>query len=298
MPSLQVAYDLRPIDARELETDVGSMRRALGMPAGEVAARLERLVAVQDVQLSLTQNGRPLLLERTASSVAFDGTGGVRATQRGSRHGFEVVAVGEKAFVRLDRGHYRGKGRRYVEVPEMTEVAYSGLRQALQWFGPLRFTAPRDGRVGGRPTVSYAVRLEQGGGAPQASEEAGVLFPPGALPTVPPGAWREGARAPSLEGRVDVDAASGVVVAAKLSGQATLDGPDGRPMQLVVQVRHDISEVGRAAAVTEPAGAVAEFRRPVRPREPLAFFRDQLPAAPPPGATGGAATPAPNPGAR
>lgn len=278
VPSLAVAYDLRPLDAHALDAE--GARRALGMPAGEVAARLKRLVAVQDVQLTLGQQGRVLLQERTASSVAFDGAGGVRASQRGTRHGFEVLAVGEKAFVRLDRGHYRGKGRRDVEVPELTEVAYSGLRQALQWFGPVQLTAPREGRVGGRPSVGYALQLQPG--AASAPTQAGVLFPPGALPAVPPGAWREGARDLRLEGRVEFDAETGVVLQARLKGELSCAGPEGRPMQLSLQVRHDVSEVGRAAEVTEPAGAVAEFRRPVRPREPLAFFRDQLPAPPPP----------------
>ena len=50
----------------------------------------------------------------------------------------------------------------------------------------------------------------------------------------------------------------------------------GRTLEMKVSHRRQVHHVGTVEPIAEPAGAVAEFRRPLRPREPLAFFRGML----------------------
>lgn len=282
VPSMAAAYDTSPLDAQALAKSPTALRRALGMPAGEVAARLGSFRAEDEVSFKLAQGENVLLQEQLQAQLSWDRRGNVQVAQKGSRHGFELVVIDEKAYVRLDRGHLRGKGRRDVEVMEMVEIAYSALRQATQQFGPLRVEGTEARPGTGRPSVTYAVHAGQAGDENLVDARAQALFVPGGLPTVVPGGWRQDPATLQVDGTLTVDVQTGVVLAARLSGRRSLAGPNGQPVVLSLQLRHAIAEVGGAFAVREPTNAVGEYRRPIRPREPLAFFRDQMPATPAP----------------
>lgn len=108
------------------------------------------------------------------------------------------------------------------------------------------------------------------------------------LPAAPPGRWREQAKLVDLAGAIAVDNDTGVMLQAEVDGRLEIRAEAARPTMLTLHHAHVITEAGRAGNVRAPSRVTAEFRRPLRQRDPLAFFRDQLAGTPPPpGATQG-----------
>ena len=272
-----IGFDLHPIDAAALATDAASRHRTLSMPAGEVAARLGAFAMDCEDEVVIEEGNATLSRELTKSHLAWDASANVHLQTGGTGRSLEMYAVGEKALIRLDKGQLRHKSRRDVDVLEMLHAATGGLEGTLSALGGVQVGNANATAIGPLATWTYALSLKERevGQAPLAR----LPKQAGAVPVPMPAAWSENASHKEVEGQLVVDQATGAVMRAAVRGSMRLS-LGGRTLQLKVSHRRVLHHVGSVAPVIEPAGSVAEFRRPLRPREPLVFFRSRLAAGP------------------
>jgi hypothetical protein len=277
VPPAKSAYDTAPLRVEAFEQDPNVRRHIIGMPYGEAALRLGTLKFEADSSFVFSRGGQELEQADTYR-IQQDGNGNLHAVNSTPTGDLEVLVLGEAVYVRNNRGQLRQKSRRDIDVDEVPATGFASLVETLDLFPGATFIDPRSESVGGRPATRYRVKLT---GA--ASKEAALPRPgPSPLPLRAPSAWRETAKPLDLTGTLAVDAATGVVLRAELAGRLEVQDRPVRPTQLTIRYRSLVSDVGRVPAFKVPARTVAEYRRATHPRDPLAFFRDQLPPPPKP----------------
>src|SRR5262249_50034832 len=92
-----------------------------------------------------------------------------------------------------------------------------------------------------------------------------------------PTRWRELAKPLDVEGKLWVDAGSGVIVRSELAGRFEVADRDVRPTQVRFNFRSTLDHVGTLAEIVRPQHTVPEYKPTPPPYEELTFFKDQLP---------------------
>lgn len=273
-PGMQLGFDVRPIDAETLATNIQERHRALMMPVGEMAARLGSFRYDAEDTIRIEDSNGQLLSDKTRSFVLWDQNGSVHMQTANPTRSLELMAIGEKAYVRLDRGHLRYKSRRDVDVHEMVNAAAAGLSGLLSAYGGATLSKPESGVLGEVSVWTYnvAAKEREVGEAPQAH----APLSPGALPQPLPATWSEGASHKEITGKLAVDAATGTILRASVEGRMQINVGQTRPLTLTLMHRHVVRNVGNVSVIEAPSGTLSEYRRPLRPREPLAFFKQHL----------------------
>jgi len=283
VPQMAQGFDASPIDVADLTTHAAARRHVLNMGAPEWGARLGSFALRAQTTITVSQNNNPVSQRQHTTVYVRDADGSSHLQAGNADHQLELIAVGDKAYVRQDKGHLRSKRRQEVDEVEMIEAAASALRQMLQHFTGATLVQGTQATWEGRAALRYEVELSEHPDPTSEPEPSLAL-----LPIAPPSRWREEAKHAHLDGKVVVDEATGVVVKADVVGSMTLTGPTGQPLTLVLRCVHTLTEIGTVSKVREPAESISEIRRPTRPRAPLSFFREaQAPKA------SGAANPAP-----
>jgi hypothetical protein len=262
-------FDASPIDAADLTAHSAARHHVLNMGAPEWIDRLGSFALRTQTTITLTEGNRPVSLRQHTTVLVRDAEGSSHLQTGNADHQLELIAVGDKAYVRQDKGHLRAKRRQEVDEVEMTEAASSGLRQMLQHFTGATLVQGTPATWEKRPALRYEIELSEHadpGSEPQPSLAL--------LPIAPPSRWREEAKHPHLDGKVVVDEATGVVLKADLVGSMTLTGPTGQPLTLVLRCVHSLTDIGTVSKVREPSLSIGEIRRPTRPRAPLSFFQE------------------------
>ena len=274
VPEMAQGFDDRAIDAQHLDEDSAARHHVLNMGTPELCARLKGFVLRTQTTISLSQSSREVLQQSHAALLAQDAQGSIHLQSGDAKNQLELYAVGARAYVRQDRGHMRHKRRQEMEIPEMVEAGAASLRQMLQHFPGVTLTSPQAVTHDGRPAVRYSLDMS-GAADPTLTPQPSLR----ALPIAAPSRWREEAKNQHIDGQLVVDVETGAVLRAEAKGTMTLPGHDGPPYQLALRCQHTLAEVNRTATIREPQNSIAEFRRPLRPHDPLSFDRSaQLPS--------------------
>ena len=193
----------------------------------------------------------------------------------------EVTRLGEDLFVRFDRGHLRRKTRRDMDAQRPPQQVLQALAQCLQPFGRAVLGPAEPTRVGNRDASRYPLQLPPEAAAGTPLENPPTLAASTASTTPVVAGWRALARPQELSGAITLDAASGLPLAAEIDGRLEVADRPQEPTQMHLSCSLKVSELGRQPTLKMPR-AIPEYRRAARYRDPLGFFRDQLPPAAPP----------------
>lgn len=270
-------FDTSAIRIDAFADDPGVRHRIIAMPFGEAAARLGSLHFESRTHFAFTQAQGHSYEQSDKASVHYDSVGNVHVVSATPAAQLELITAGDKVFVRYDTGQLRQKTRRDVDIDELPEKAFAGIHQMLNLFANVAYVDAHPDTLGGRRVTRYRLKNDgsQAPDAPAAVPPSGVR-----LPAAPPGRWREEARPLDLAGTLAIDAQTGVLLEAELDGRLEIRDAAVRTTILVVHHSHAVSEAGSAGNVRAPTRYIAEFRRPIRPRDPLAFFRENLGSQP------------------
>lgn len=270
-------FNTSPIHIDGFADDAAVRHRVIAMPFGEAAARLGSLHFESRTHFAFSQGAGRSYEQSDKASVHHDSQGNVHVTSATPAAQVELITAGDKVFVRYDTGQLRQKTRRDVDIDELPEKAFAGMSQVLNLFAHIAYTEARQDSIGGRSVTRYKLKNDssQAPVAPAAVPPSGVR-----LPAAPPGRWREEARPVDLAGTMAIDNETGVLLEAEVDGRLEIRDPAVRVTTLVVHHSHAVSEAGTAGNVRAPTRYISEFRRPIRPRDPLSFFRDNLGSVP------------------
>lgn len=268
VPDMAQGFAGGAIDGAGLAQDAAARRHVLNMGLPELLFRLQSFALRTQTTITLSQDNKPISQKVHTSVFVQDSAGNSHLQTGNAEHQLELLTFGDKAYVRQDRGHLRRKRRQEVDEVPMAEAAVANVRQTLQHFAGVALAHPEPIRFDGRDAVRYEVEetgQQLGGALPEPSLAL--------LPVAAPSRWREEAKHAHLSGRMVVDTATGVVLKAELSGSMTVTGATGQPILMALSCTHTVNNIGSVSAVKEPKDSIAEIRRPVRPRNPLAFFK-------------------------
>jgi len=265
------SIDTAPIDLALFPIDPTTRARVIYMSPQAAVERLGALHFEAKSTFEFNRGGQELE-QNDLYSMTQDSSGNFHVVLDTPESQIEIFLVGETVYVRHDKGHLREKPRRDVEVGGWRELAFSSVSQALELFSPhLTITDPSIDETTPRKTMRYSLGL---------SETAGTVLkcPPESVtaPVTPTAQWRELARPLDLRGNLWVDAATGVLTRVTLDGRMEIQDRQVRPTQLKLHFDSAITDAGKVATV-RPGSSIPELKRNRRPRDPLSFFRDQLP---------------------
>jgi hypothetical protein len=174
-----------------------------------------------------------------------DGDSGPREPVDVAAQGMEAVALGGQLYVRPRYGKFIARRPEAGELDRLRELAERRLADDLELLKP--FVAISDAGAGsalGRPTHKLALALAS---PPQSSKAES-----------PQKAWRDTMKVTKLDGTLELDAATGAPMSAKLDAEYTVPREAG-----VLTTRLTLVLASRAAtAITAPPDAAPAPRRP------------------------------------
>jgi hypothetical protein len=263
----------RPIDASAFGTDPAVQSQVMSMGSQEQVQRLGSLRLIVHSSITLQRQGETTV-QNDSSTVVADANGNFTVVLETPASSLEVHQIDQDVFVRYDKGSLRRKTRRDVATDPLRDLATAALPQALMLFGSVAFVEPQPDRVDGRPASRYRLALGKAGTPPLTLLPNAWQFP-SALPP----RWHTQMHNVHLSGFVSVDASTGVLLRGEITASWQIQDATSSPTTVSLHLDQQISHVGRINPQQRPSRTVAEFRRPIRNRDPLRFFRDQIPAA-------------------
>jgi hypothetical protein len=269
-PPAVVASAQEKLAADQLGTEARLAQRVLTMGAAEMTERLGPNRFTGDVSFDWSSAGQRVKLSETRLlESAAGGVGGdFHARLDNSRdQGLEVVRVRGQVFARSKYGKFRLRQRDRGIAERTREDTAGALRELVELFDRRIHLVPQGSvAVDGRPAYRYEVRL---------ADSAGPSVQPVSLPA--PAYARGGAddttrrrrlfsdkRQPrSLSGELFVDAATAVVLRARLDGKLDVPAQPGVPAaQLHVQLEERIQDVGKSPTLRPPDGYLPDADKP------------------------------------
>ena len=276
-------FDTAGIDVSMFNSNDTVRHHVLYMPFGEAAARLGSLRLEAQTTLTLTR-GAEDYDQADRYVVNQDSSGNFHVILDTPASEVDMALIGEEVYVRYDKGHMRQKTRRDTDAESLTDVAMSVLAQNLELYGPsLTFSDPHPDHVEGRAVTRFRARLQ--GGTPPPPHPGAALSSAWRLPLRPPPRWHEQARPLDVSGSVALDAQTGVVLSADLEGRLEVPENRGAPTDISARLSWRVTQIGHVPAIKAPK-AVPEYKRVMRQRDPISFFRDQVPLPKPDDAAG------------
>jgi hypothetical protein len=231
-----------PVDVPAAASSAEGFLVAALRPHRDGAARLGPHRFQGTHKLRVKENGADVeaLDEET---LIEQGAKGFHAVYKNSRdYGREVFLSGDKLWLRPRYGKYHR--RPPVDAAEPAKLLdetfgtfAADMELATGW---LAVTAGEEVQVAGRPARRVTLALAEGGKP--------------AKQTLPQRGWREGATVLAVSGTADLDAATGVVLAAawKLDVRFVREG---RTFDMNLEGTHAVTDVGTEIAITPPPDA-------------------------------------------
>lgn len=269
-PPQAVAAASQKLPPEEAADSVTISRRILGMGAAETTERIGPHTYTASVNWEWTTGGKNVRLKE--SRELLSGPGGVsgdfiaRMTNT-NEQGLEVMRVGGKVYARSTygkdgAGKLRERRRDRGMAERIRDEASGALRDFDQIFGGrLKLNAQGTSSLEGRTAWKYAVTLAEA--APE-----GAKLPPLATPkngqdeTTKRRQLFYDSRAPrSLQGEVYVDAATSVVLKARLDGRVGVKTKD-TDSELHLVIESAVTGIGKAPLIEPPKDFLADEDKP------------------------------------
>ncbi len=268
-PPQAVAAASQKLPPEEAADSVTISRRILGMGAAETTERIGPHTYTASINWEWTTAGKNVRLKE--SRELLSGPGGVsgdfiaRMTNT-NEQGLEVMRVGGKVYARSTygkdgAGKLRERKRDRGMAERIRDEASGALRDFDQIFGGrLKLNAQGTSSLEGRTAWKYAVTLAE------ATPET-VKLPPLATPKTPDETTVRrqlfyDARAPrSLQGEVYVDAATSVVLKARLDGRVGVKTKD-TDSELHLVIESALTGIGKAPLIEPPKDFLADEDKP------------------------------------
>lgn len=246
-------------------------RRILGMGAAETTERIGPHTYAASITWEWTTAGKNVRLKE--SRELLSGPGGmsgdfIARMSNTNEQGLEVLRVGGKVYARSTygkdgAGKLRERKRDRGMAERMRDEASGALRDFDQLFrGRLKLNAQGTSSLEGRTAWKYAVTLAE------AAPDAGSNLPQLAVPkngvddTTRRRQLFYEARVPrSIQGEVYVDAATSVVLKARLDGRVGVKSADAES-ELHLVVDSSLSGIGKAPVIEAPKDFLPDEDKP------------------------------------
>ena len=234
---------VRPIDVARAARDPAELARALALPHGDSAARLGAHRFRGTHALRVTENGAVLEALDEQSEIDFAAAGDCHALYTNSRdYGRELTFVagsGGTVWVRPRYGKFHRRPPTSPEEPrQVLGEIYGNLGADFELVAHAATVAdggPVD--AGGRP--ARKVILGVGPARPR---------PPAGAPEK---AWRDGVTVQALSGEITLDAATGAVLAGRLSARLAFVHK-GRSLEMTLDSTHAVTPAADVAITPPP----------------------------------------------
>ena len=269
-PPPVVASAQEKLASDQLGTEARLAQRVLSMGAAEVTERLGPNRFTGDVTFEWSSAGQRVKLSETRLlESAGGGVGGdFHARLDNSRdQGLEVVRVHGQVFARSKYGKFRLRQRDRGIAERTREDSAGALRELVELFQRRIQLVPQGSvAVDGRPAYRYEIRLAESPGPniQPASLPAAAYARGGADDTTRRRRLFSDKRQPrALTGELFVDAATAVVLRARLDGRLEVPAQAGVPAaQLHVLLEEHIQDVGKTPALRPPDGFLPDADKP------------------------------------
>jgi hypothetical protein len=235
-----------PIDARELARDAGLVYRVTTMSAAEAFERVGpfRYSASASFEWSLGRD--KVKLSETRSLEQATGTDFALKTENDRDQGLEVVRVGPRTFAKGKYHKFRERKRDRGRADLLRDDVFGAMKSAQAILDNRLGVAP-DGEepVRGRPARRYLFVLAKEPLRERSADDRGlpkVQFPAGGpdQPTKRRLDFRNLRSPKRVEGKLWVDAETGVPLKAELSAQVSTPGEDKDEALLVLKVKSEL----------------------------------------------------------
>jgi hypothetical protein len=223
-------------------TDAAELQRAAALSHAAAAAALGPHVTEVRNTTTLAEVGgsaEPPLEITTVVELGPDGA--FHALSNNSAdYGEEITFVGGQVYLRPRYARWHRRPPTAPEEPlQLRDRLLGELAATLELVAPgMTITAGPDSTVAGRPAKAFALARAASPRAPAAEK-------------LSQRAWRTSRAVEKLDGQVFVDAATGVVLGAKLAATLTFSR-DGRTFSMAIDVTHQVRDVGRAPPIAPP----------------------------------------------
>lgn len=270
-PPQAVAAASQKLPPEEAADSVTISRRILGMGAAETTERIGPHTYTASITWEWSTGGKNVRLKE--SRELLSGPGGMsgdfiaRMTNT-NEQGLEVMRVGGKVYARSTygkdgAGKLRERRRDRGMAERIREEASGALRDFDQIFGGrLKLNAQGTSSLEGRTAWKYAVTLAD------VLPETGAKLPPLATPkngqdetTRRRQLFYDSRQPRSLQGEVYVDAATSVVLKARLDGRVGVKTKD-TDSELHLVIESAVTGVGKAPLIEAPQDFLADEDKP------------------------------------
>ncbi|HEX4449251.1 MAG TPA: hypothetical protein VH143_00210 [Kofleriaceae bacterium] len=237
------------VDVDRAIKDPDALGAALALPEHAIDAALGPHVTTIAMATHVTENAKPVTDLDDTTTIELGDAGAYHAVYSNSAdYGREVIfepGAGSAAAQLYLRPRYQRWHQRAPETPEEAQQILDSFAEpvAATW----DLVAPAV-ELSDRGTVTVAGRS----GRKIDVKPAGSPKHPAAEP-LPQRKWRETRTIDGLTGEIVLDAETGAPLSVKLSGTVSFLR-DGRRFAMQVSVQSDITNIGKAAAISVPAG--------------------------------------------
>lgn len=256
------------IDIGRLASDPAALRHVVTMPGAEAVERLgpHRLNATASFDWSLGQKGVRLSEQRVVEQASV--TDYHVKSENDRDYGLEVIHLGTRTFAKAKYQHFRERLRDRGQAEAIREDVYGGLRTMAGLLdNRLAVSADGEEKVAGRRARRFLFALAK---EPLwASGSADVKLPPLQLPAKGPDAQTQRRldfaqrRVPrSVDGRLWVDAETGVPLKVELTAVVAAPGEDEQQATLTLKLRQEVEAVGQKLAIAAPKDFLPDEDRP------------------------------------
>lgn len=247
-----------------MAADPAALTRIITMSAEEAGKRLGSYKHNVATTFSFNQAARRYAQE-SLITLHQDSSGNLHVAQDTKQNTAEMYLVGDQLYVKLDNGPFRSKPALNQPIDLWREMANRTTADAITLLLPfITLEGPELTSFNERTVYRYAIGLNDEQVAARALEI-------GDANSDDTRSWRQKLRPTGVRGEIMVDRETGVPLHIQIKSRAdVLD----RPIQatsLRLHLLSELSEIGKAAAVTPPKTAIPEHHRIVidRPQRSL-----------------------------
>ncbi len=185
-----------------------------------------------------------------------DDLGSTHGLSRTERDRLEITTTGNETFVRHGKGPMRRVSREDTDITRVSGLAFASLGQTLALFNAYA-EAPSGRRVGSRTVRHYTI-----------TSRKTPIGPLGVSLSPPSAAWRTNRVISKLQGHLDVDEETGLIIGAEIKG--TLRSGDNTDIS--VRYVATVEKINSTPRIRPPVRHDEEYEAPTYNHQPVKFF--------------------------